>query len=273
MNTAVTTARDVEASRPVQWLGRLGDVCYGVVYIVVAWLALQIAFGGTTAEADQRGAVTTIAAQPLGGVLLWVMAIGLVAFGLWQLLFSVTGYRWVSDERKRTTRRLSTAGRAVIVLAIASFTFQLLVGGGSGGGGNSGQQEMTARLLQLPGGRVVVFVIGLCVVAAGCFAARRGLGKRFMRDLDTGRMSARARRVVEPLGMLGWLAKAVAWAVIGILLCTAAVHVDPNRAGGLDKALRTLAQQPFGVVLLVAVAIGFIAFGLYWFADSRYRRR
>jgi hypothetical protein len=252
-------------------LGRLGDACYGIVYLVVAWLALQIAFGDKATEADPRGAVSAIAAQPLGGVLLWVMAIGLIAFGLWQLLFCVTGYRWVTTKQGRVTRRVSAAGRAVVVLVIAAFTLKLLTSG-SGGGGGKGQREMTAQLLALPGGRVLVFVIGLGVVVAGGFSARRGLGKRFLRDLDTGRMSTRARRVVDVLGMLGYLAKAVAWAVIGILLCTAAVRIDPNQAGGLDKALRTLAAQPFGVGLLVAVAIGFVAFGLYCFADARWRR-
>ncbi len=74
------------------------------------------------------------------------------------------------------------------------------------------------------------------------------------------------------LGTLGYLAKGVAYAVIGILLVVAAVKLDPQRAGGLDKALRTMATQPFGVVLLVAVAIGFAAFGVYCFFDARYRK-
>lgn len=265
------TAGQLEGSRPVQWLGRFGDACYGIVYLVVAWLALRIAFGHTAAEADQRGAVTEIAAQPFGSVLLWVVAIGLIAFGIWQLLAAATGFRWVVGKRKRTMRRLSAAGRAVVVLVIASFTLRLLTGGGSGSGG-SGQQEMTARLLTLPAGRLMVIAIGIGVVVAAVLSVRRGVRKSFLRDLDLAGVSAGTRSWVERLGMLGYLAKGVAYAVIGLLLCTAAIHVDPSRAGGLDKALRTLAAQPFGVVLLVAVAIGFAAFGVYCFADARWRR-
>ena len=264
------TAGRLEDSRPVQWLGRFGDACYGVVYLVVAWLALQIAFGNTGAEADQRGAVTEIAAQPFGSVLLWVVAIGLIAFGIWQLLAAATGFRWVTGKRKRTMRRLSAAGRAIMVLTIASFTLRLLTSGTATSG--SGQQEMTARLLALPAGRVLVIAIGIGVLVAAVLSARRGIRKSFVRDLDLTGVSARTRSWVERLGMLGYLAKGVAYAVIGLLLCTAAIHVDPSRAGGLDKALRTLAAQPFGVVLLVAVAIGFAAFGVYSFADARWRR-
>jgi lysylphosphatidylglycerol synthetase-like protein (DUF2156 family) len=259
-------AHGVAASPPVRWLGRFGGACYGVVHLVVAWLALRIAFGDRAAEADQRGAVEVIAAQPLGSMLLWIMTAGLVAFAAWQLLYSGTGFRWVGDKRVRLTRRLATAGRAVVALVIASFALRLLTHGGAG----ADDQEMAARLLGLRGGRVLVMVLGLGVVAAGVLSATGGLARRFLHDLDG--MSERARRVVEVLGALGYLAKAVAFAVIGVLLCTAAVRVDPRQAGGLDRALRALAAQPYGIVLLTAVAIGFVAFGLYCLADARYRR-
>jgi len=262
-------ARRLETSRPVQVLGRFGDACYGVVYLVVAWLAGQIAFGVPAAEADQRGAVTVISAQPFGMALLWVLVVGLVAFGVWQLLAAAAGFRWVTTKRARTMRRLSAVGRAVVVLTIAGFTVRLLTGGATTGGG---QQEATATLLTLPGGRVLVLAIGVAVLVAAVFAARRGVRERFLRDLDLSGAATRTRRWVRWSGKVGYLAKAVAYAVIGILLCTAAIHLDPNRAGGLDKALRTLAAQPFGAVLLIAVAIGFVAFGVYSFSDARYRR-
>jgi hypothetical protein len=266
------TARQLETSRLVQGLGRFGDICYGVVYIVVAWLALQIAFGDNATRADQRGAVTEIAAQPFGSALLWVVAIGLIAFGVWQLLAAATGYRWVTPKRKRETRRLTAVGRAVVVFAIASFTLKLLTGNGSGSGGGTQQQAWTARLLQLPAGRFLIVVIGLAVMVAAVLSARRGIGRRFLRDLDLRPASARTRRWVVWLGTLGYLAKGVAYGVIGVLLIVAAVDLDPAAAGGLDTALRTLAAQPLGTVLLVAVAIGFAAFGAYCFFDARYRK-
>jgi hypothetical protein len=191
----------------------------------------------------------------------------LVAFGVWGLLSAAI------DGQERTSQRFSRAGRGVVALAIAGFTVRLLVTGSGGRGDNTGQQELTAKLLGLPGGRVLVFVIGLGVVIAAVLSGRRAVGRHFLRDMDLTGMSARTRRLVRWLGMLGFLAKGVAYAVIGLLLCTAAVHLDPNRAGGLDKALRTLAAQPFGIVLLAVVTVGFAAFGVYCFADARYRTK
>lgn len=266
--TAERAARGVETSPPVQWLGRFGGVCYGIVYLVVAWLAVRIAFGQPATEADQRGAVAVIAAQPFGSVLLWVMTVGLIAFGAWQLLYTGTGYRWITSRGERIGRRVGTAGRAVVALAIASFTVHFLTGGRGGGG----QRELTAWLLGLPGGRAVLMAIGLGIVVACAVSAHGGLARRFLNDLNTADMPAGTRRAVELVGAVGYLAKAVAYAVLGALLCTAAVHLDPRQAGGLDRALRTLAARPYGVVLLIAVAAGFVAFGGYCFAEARYRR-
>lgn len=239
-----TATRHADTSWPVRWLGRFGDVCYGIVHLVVAWLVLRIAFGA-----------------PVTGALLWVLTIGLIAFGAWQILLATNGFRWIVAGGERTVRRAVAAGRTVVALAVASFVLHLLTTGGNG----------TRRLLRLPGGRLVVLVVGLGVLAACVLSVRSGLSKRFLRDLDTGAMSTRAHRGVEVLGTLGYLAKAVAYAVIGVLVCTAAVLVDP-RTGGLGRALRALADRPFGAGLLIVVAIGFVAFGVYCFADARYRR-
>ncbi|HLJ34542.1 MAG TPA: DUF1206 domain-containing protein, partial [Ktedonobacteraceae bacterium] len=50
------------------------------------------------------------------------------------------------------------------------------------------------------------------------------------------------------------------------------VQFDPKKAVGLDGALKELLLQPFGPILLVIVALGLIAYGLYSFAEARYRR-
>jgi uncharacterized protein DUF1206 len=238
-----TATRHSDTSWPVRWLGRFGDVCYGIVHLVAAWLVVRIAFGA-----------------PVTGSLLWVLTIGLVIFGAWQILLSTNGFRWVVAGGERTALRVAAAGRTVVALAVASFVLHLLTTGGNG----------TRRLLRLPGGRLVVLVAGLGVLAACVLSVRSGLGRRFLRDLDTAAMPPRARRRTTVLGTLGFLAKAVAYAVIGVLVCTAAVLVDP-RTGGLGRALRALATQPFGAGLLVVVAIGFVAFGGYCLAEARYR--
>jgi hypothetical protein len=252
-------------------LGRFGDVCYGLVHLVVAWLAFQVAFGSNQ-EADQQGAVTAIAAQPFGSVLLWLLAIGLVAFAVWQLLAAATGFGWISPEGKRTRKRLGVAGRALAVLAIAGFTIRLLVSGQQPSSSNSKPQEYTAQLLALPAGRALVGLVGAVVLVFAGVTAWRGIKRRFTEDWDTKRLSRSARKTGELVGTIGFAAKGVAYAIIGVLTLYAAISSNPAVTGGLDKALKTLAGQPFGPVLLSLVALGFIGFGGYLFVDAKARR-
>src|SRR5437763_12502302 len=145
----MTTSR-AEHSNTAQYFGRAGMACWGVVPLVIAYLALQVAFGSSGKEADQHGALQQLGANSFGQVLLWVLAAGLVAFGLWQFLMAAAGYDWVSGG-KRTRKRIGAAARGVVVLAIGYTAIRLATGSG-GGGGQQSQQEATAKLLQLPAG-------------------------------------------------------------------------------------------------------------------------
>ena len=270
MSRAAQEARQAETSRPVQIIGRLGMSGYGVVHLLLAWLTAQVAFGGG-GEADQKGAVSTIAGQPFGAVLLWILAVLLAGFGLWQLLAAAVGYQWMRDEKQRLRRRLGVAGRGVVVLALAAYAIKMTVSGG-GGSGNEKEQDATASLLGLPAGQALVVAVAVVIVIAAGVIGYRGASRKFLEDLNIGKLPARTGRIVELLGIVGYLAKGVGYAVIGVLTAVAAITADPKKTGGLDKALHTLAGQPFGLVLLAAIALGFAAFGVYCFADARCRR-
>ena len=271
MNRTEATAERGEKSNTAQTLGRAGMACYGVVHLVIAYLALQVAFGNSE-QADQKGAMQQIGSTAFGQVLLWILAIGLVAFGLWQFLMAATGYEWVSGG-KRTRKRIGAAARGVVVLGLGYTAIRIATGSGGGGGGAQKQQEFTAKVLQLPAGPflVVCVAIGVAVVAGA--AAVKGVKQSFLRDLDIGELPGRSRRWVGWLGTTGYLAKAVVFAVVAILLAYAGLSSDARKAGGLDAALKTVAAQPFGAVLLTVVALGLAAFGVYAFAAAWAHKR
>jgi hypothetical protein len=80
------------------------------------------------------------------------------------------------------------------------------------------------------------------------------------------------RKLVVGLGQVGYIAKGIAFGIVGLLVAGAAVQRNAAKSNGLDGALHTLAGKPYGQVLLVAIAAGFAAFGLYCFFQSRYRK-
>jgi hypothetical protein len=265
----VREGRSDAPGRVVDTLGRIGLIGYGIVHVLVAWLALEVAFGVPDAPADAGGAVGTIAQTPGGLLALALAAVGLVAFALWQVTAAAVGFRWVrGGERMR--KRVGAVAKAVAMTALGVVVVNYLTGVGSGG--EATVQSVAAQVLALPGGRLLLGVAaGLILVLAGAMTFT-GVRRTFMGDLDVRRLSPTARRFIELLGAIGHLARAVALAVVGLLVGTAALFADPDRAAGLDAALRTLGSTPLGAGLLVVVAVGFGAFGVFCFADAAMRR-
>ncbi|WP_412746144.1 DUF1206 domain-containing protein [Krasilnikovia sp. MM14-A1004] len=261
------TAHRAADSTTVQRLARGGFVCYGVVHLLFAWVALRVAFGHRAQEGDQRGALQTLAAQPLGKALVIVVVAGMVALALWQGLAAATGE---SGDRNGVAERVVSGCRAVIYLWLA-WTGVMVVRG-AGGSSADNQQRATSHLLNATGGRWVVGLVGLVVVGVGLGLFGYGVSRKFERHLTTGRMSATVHRTVRRFGVGGYVAKGVAYTIAGVLVIAAAVTYDPDKARGLDGALRTLAGQSWGPWLLSLIALGFAAFGVFCFAQARYRR-
>ena len=271
MTDAGTTARragaDAANSTSLRWLITVGLIAFGLVHLLIGWLALQIAFGtGSSGEADQQGALATLAGQPFGAVLLWITAVGLFALVVWQGLEAAIGHQDVDDDKKRLGRRAGSAARAVVYAGLGWAAVKTVTGSGSSGGDQK-QEGMTAQLMGMGFGRFLVGAVGIVVLVVAGRQIWKGAKKKFTRDLDGGV----SHRVIQ-LGQIGYVAKGVALAVVGGLFVWAAVTYDPQKAGGMDDALRTVHDAPLGSVLLAVLALGVIAFGVYCFAWARHPR-
>jgi hypothetical protein len=262
-------ARRVGRSPGLKAATRAGLLGYGVLHAAVAWLTVQIALGRPTTEGDQSGAFRVLAAAPVGRFLVSLVGVGLVAMAVWQLLEALVGN---DDERgaRRTLDRIVSASRTVIYLALAWTAFQVVRGAPTS---NAAQQsKATGGALAAPGGPWLVGAAGVAVALIGLAIAGYGITKGFERRLRRSQMSRRARRLAVATGQLGYAVKGLAYAVVGGLLVAAAVTFDPSRSTGLDGALRTLAGQPGGRVLLYLVAAGFAIYGVYCLFQFRYRK-
>jgi hypothetical protein len=261
-------------SDALEHLARIGLVAYGVVHLLLAWLALQLAWGGGGGEsADQAGALATLAEQPLGRPLLWLLAVGLIALAAWQ---AAEVLRWrgrlssSGDARKKAVEKIVKAvAKAVLYAALAVLAIRIATGSGGGGGG----QQQAAGVFGWPAGRWLVGLIGLVVIGVGVYLVHKGVSKRFLEEVDLSSAPPQARQLVTRLGQVGFPAKGVALGVVGGLLVYAAITFDPARATGLDGALHTILSAPFGQALLTLVAIGIAAFGAYCLVRARYPER
>jgi Domain of Unknown Function (DUF1206) len=256
-------------SASLEVLARVGLIAYGVVHLLIGWLALHIAWGtSTSTSADFSGALRTLADQPFGKILLWLVAVGLVALALWQASEAIWGYR-NREGAKRVRKQVTSGAKAAIYAALGVSAASVALGLGSL---SSQSQQTTSGVLAWPAGQVIVVVTGLIIIGVGVAGMVKGVTKSFSEEIDTSSMSPVARKGVARLGQVGYIAKGVALGVVGGLLSYAALTFERLKAQGLDGALHTILAQPFGRFLLTAVALGFMAFGLFAMLQSRYRR-
>lgn len=249
-------------------LARFGLAARAFVYVVIGWLAAQIARGHSSHEANQRGALADIAQHSYGIVLLWILGMGFAAYAVWRLSEAAFGS---AGEGDRAGPRIQSLVRGIVYAALSATTFAFIAGG-SKQGQSQQQQTLTARVMRHDHGRSLVGLIGVIVVLVGLGMVAEGATKRFEKQLRMQEMSRPTRTVVVRLGMIGTIARGVVFAVAGALVVDAAITFDANKSTGLDGALRTLADQPYGPWLLGIVALGLIVFGVYGFAAARWAK-
>ena len=274
--TALGAARQAGQSDGLENLARVGLLAYGLVHVLVAWLALQLAwFGGSGQSADQSGAMATLAKSPVGTPLLWVIAVGLIALAVWQAAEVLRWRSGWSASGKARTKALQKSGKALVKAAIYVGLAVLAIRFATGSGQSSSQQQQqtTAGVFSWPAGRWLVGAAGLVLIGSGVYHVYKGVTKRFLKEIDTSDASPAALRLVTRLGQVGFPGKGVALAGVGALLVYAAVTFDPSKARGLDGAMRTILDLPFGQILLTLVALGIAAFGVYLFVRARYPER
>jgi hypothetical protein len=251
---------------------RVGLVAYGVTHLIVAATALPLAWGDRSeGRASQTGALSQMAQQPFGKVLLWVVVVGMACLAVWQLAEAAVGNR-DADGAKRLAKRAASEVKGV-VFAVLGWSAATTATGSGGSGGSGGTDGYTARLMSAPGGALLVGAVGLGIVAVGFGLAYRGWAEKFTKHLDGRATTGTGGSSVVLLGKVGHIAKGAALAVVGALFVTAAVQHQPKESGGLDVALRELLTQPLGPLLLAIVALGLGCYGVYCFFWARYLRR
>ena len=267
--TPTDTAKSAHQSDWLDHAIRAGLVAYGVVHLLIGWLALQLAFGEKEDSASNSGALQYLAEQPMGRVLVWGIAVGMLLLVIWRVLEFAFGFRDESDDTKRWRKRATSLGKAVIYGALGWSAVQTATGSG-GGGGTDGT---TAKIMQLPGGQLIVGAIGLAIIGYGISLIVRGWTEKFREHLDAQGQSGQDGSAYVKLGKAGYIAKGVAISVIGGLFTYAAITHEAKKSGGLDQALQTVLEQPFGPVLLTLVGAGIAAYGLFCFARAKHLSR
>jgi hypothetical protein len=267
---ARSTGHEVVHSTAFEVLARAGFVARGVIYGTIGLLAIQIAMHAGSRSADQRGAMHAIQQQPFGHWLLIAVAIGLGGYSLWRFVqaFFGNGPEGGGDDSKMGRVIAAASGCAYAAMCVLAITILL----GSSTSSSSNPHKSTAGVLGWPGGQWLVMAAGGLFIVVALYQGYKGVSRKFLEEDKTDEMGLATRTWITAIGVVGHLARMVAFGLIGIFLVRAAIDYAPSKARGLDGALASIAHHSYGQFLLVLVAVGLMAFGLYSIADARYRR-
>lgn len=259
--------------RAVEILARWGLLAIGVSYLMVAGIALKLALAGGGEAADREGALARVAQSGWGVPVLIAIAVGFGGYAAWRIVLAVTGENVENDEDKHPIKRVGYAARGLMYAGLTFLTLRLAFGGGGGQtqGGSGEEQQQAQTVFDWPGGRWIIAAIGLGFVAAALFNAYRAISRSYKDDLKTFQIPDDKERVVTGVVGFGLFARMLIFGTIGWFLVRAAVEHDPDKAIGLDGALRVLSGQGYGRILLGAVALGLVAYAAFRFIEARYR--
>jgi hypothetical protein len=255
----------------VERLARLGYLAKGIVYAIVGVLAVQAAFGAGGQTTDTKGALSAIAAQPFGKFLLALLTVGLIGYVVWRFVQAVQDPEHKGDDAKGWATRLGYAVSGLIYASLAFTAIGLIRGSGGGGGGNS-EQDWTARLLAQPFGQWLVGLVGAFVIGLGFYQLYQAYKAKFRKQMKLQEMSPTEETWATRIGRFGLGARGVVFCIIGFFLLQAARQSDASEVRGLDGALQSLAEQPYGPWLLGIVALGLVAYGIHMAVQARYIR-
>ncbi len=259
-------AEQASESSALQWIGRVGLAARGLVYCLMGLLAVLIT-QGVQAQVDQRGALQQVLDEPFGWTVVAVMAIGFACYAVWRLSQAAFG---VAGEDVGAGPRVKALGGGLAYGALTVTSLALLMGSSSSS--DAQNKSMTAKTLDYTGGRWLVGAIGVAIIVGAVVVVVQGFRLSFMTYFPEGAMTAQTRAVIRQLGRIGAVARGTVFALVGWFIVSAAWTHDSEKARGLDGALKSLRDQPYGQFLIIVSGLGLLTFGIYGFAEARYRR-
>ena len=249
----------------------LGYAAKGVIYFLIGILAIEAAILPEKKAAGTYNALKHLSVQPLGSIILCILGVALFGYVLRRLLQAIIypghdrGFGF-TNVMQRTGYIMSSLSYAGVAYSAISIVLHL-------GKYNDHIQEWVEQLFNhVIAGEVIVFAAGIGVAGVGLGYLYGAYTGSYVSQFASPTIDKRLEYCARWLGKIGIAARGIAFAITGICLILASVSSDSGLAGGLQKAFRVLAEQPFGWLWLGLIGCGFIAYGIYMFVAARYRR-
>ncbi len=260
---------------PSKWYetaARFGLSAKGVVYCLSGLIAVMAAlhFGGNSVkDAGKGGVFGFIEDQPFGKWLLLVVAIGLVCYTIWRWIQAFKDTEHKGSDKKGFSKRFTYFFSGLVYASLAVYAMKIVLGNSSNSGGDK-QQDWAAKLLDQPFGQWLVGIVAVIMIGTGLYQLYRAFSGKYKKYVKEA-LHHDTAGWVSKVGVAGYTARGIVWLILGWMFIKAAFHANAKEAGGSDEALGWLQQSSYGTILLAAVAIGLICYGVFMFLRAKYQ--
>jgi len=254
-----------------RWIAHVGYLAEGLIYLLIGTFGLLAAVELSQHPNGSRGVLNRLGSTTAGKLLVSLLALGLAAFVLWQLLVAIRDPEHRS-QRYTWSRRLARVRHLLngaLYSALVGEAIWSVLGLTAGDSERRSQVLWTARAMRLPAGRVMVALVGSGIAIFGAWQLYRAVTADKDKRVDLSQ--TRLKPLINALGLYGLTARALLFGMIGILLIVAAWHAQPRESRGIGGVLDALKRQRDGSWLLGIEAAGLICYGLFQMVKERYR--
>lgn len=249
----------IDKSRNFITLVRLGFAARGLTYMLLGMLAL-----GTSGKAMQgaNGVFDYLLEMPLGSPLLWLVALGLLAYAVFKVISAIANFEHRGNDAKGAVMRIGDLASGVAHLALAYAAMRFANGDRASAGGD-GSEQMAAPVMDFELGQLLIGIIGIGILIGGAMQLKQAVTGSFMKHI-----AGNAPRAIEGIGRAGFAARGVVFGIVGVSLIRAAWNERGTQIKGIGEALLTLRDAG---MLYTLVAIGLLLFGAFSLVTVRYR--
>lgn len=269
----VVAAEEIVRHPYTKKFARLGFYTKGFLFIVIGLLAILVAIGEKGGElADPTGALTRIAHARYGKIILMIFIVGAAGHGAWNILRGAADVDNAGNSLQGIIKRIIAACIGFFYFFLAWTAWSVMSAAQIAENSGTVQKTLTALLLALPLGAILVGLIGLIVIGAGFHECYSGVTGKYQEAYKLYKLDENKLRFISILGFVSFLTRGLIFGLMGYFFIVAAIDSNPNEAVGIDGALLTLSQSYFGKTLLFAAAVGLVCHGVLSLYEARYRR-
>ena len=251
-------------------LARLGYASKATVYGIVGVLAILTVVNRGGEVTDTSGALELVLAQPFGRILLTVLAVGLCGYALWRFLDAIGDPDREGTGPHGVVTRVGNVVRGGVYGALGIEAFRMIRGMGGAAGDDT--ELLTARILNLPFGDVLVAVAGATIAIYGISEVVKGARGNHDAKLDWSPIPSAVRGPIQQISRFGVAIRGALLTTLGLFLVRAAFSHDSSDAAGQQESMLRLGGLFAGRWFLAFIAIGVIAYAVDQAVHARCRR-